>query len=264
MLHQHPLFSIRNTLPPIQSSKKDANTYTSPRGNDASTNTEKLGDRNVNFDDGFPMVLQCPLSNETLDDPVITNTGTTFSREYLMEYMRTQINAHKFSWSQVHRYDGSHRVTDIGRSIYVDCVNFLCPVTKDPIHLITENTPIKHIIRDWPKDCNEYIIPDNAFILYKKIKDSEIPDQLLKLYNEVIVKHKLSENQISKIIEQYKEKSNFKSLKSRIRSRLSRKIAPIGGTKKKKGLAKRITVGLKNKKRKKRLKRTRKLVVNKI
>tara|TARA_B100001564_G_scaffold4720_1_gene4085 strand:+ start:898 stop:1692 length:795 start_codon:yes stop_codon:yes gene_type:complete len=264
MLHQHPLFSSRNTLPPIQPSKKDANTYTSPRGNDASTNTEKLGDRNVNFDDGFPIVLQCPISHEPLEDPVITNTGQTFSREYLMEYMRTQINANKFSSSKVHRYDGSRGLTDLGRSIYVDSVNFRCPVTKDPIHLITENTPIKHIIRDWPKDCNQYIIPDDAFILYKKIKDSEIPDQLLKLYNEVIVKHKLSENQISKIIEQYKKKSNFKSLKSKIHSRLSRKIAPIGGTKKKKRLAKRITVGLKNKKRKKRLKRTRKLVVNKI
>tara|TARA_Y100000389_G_scaffold202626_2_gene248470 strand:+ start:1755 stop:2438 length:684 start_codon:yes stop_codon:yes gene_type:complete len=43
-----------------------------------------------------------------------------------------------------------------------------------------------------------------------------------------------------------------------------RRIVPIGGTKKKKGSTKRITVGLKNKKRKKRLKRTRKLVVNKI
>ena len=49
----------KKPLPSIVLSKKDANTYTSPRGNDASTNTEtlgeKLGDRNLNFDkDRFP------------------------------------------------------------------------------------------------------------------------------------------------------------------------------------------------------------------
>jgi len=239
----------KKPLPSIVLSKKDANTYTSPRGNDASTNTEtlgeKLGDRNLNFDDGVPMDFYCPISLDLLEDPVVTNTGITYSREVLMMVMREQIRQGKFDLDEVYRFDGSDpdRKPDSGKSVYIDSNSFSCPVTREPIHFITADKLIERLIDEWPKPCNKYIIPDDAFILYKNIKNNEIPDKLLKLYNK---------------------KSSNNTVKAKLSRLLSRKVAPMGGKKKKKGSTKRITVGLKNKKRKKRLKRTRKLVVNKI
>tara|TARA_Y100001935_G_scaffold41495_1_gene33651 strand:- start:333 stop:1253 length:921 start_codon:yes stop_codon:yes gene_type:complete len=289
-------------LPPIQLSKKNASTYTSPPRNHAYTNTEtigeKLGDINVNFDfdDGYPIQFYCPITLDLLEDPVITNTATTFSRRALLEEMSKQMQRGAFAPERVYRFDGSDpiRGEDPGHTLYIDSHNFKCPRTGQPIRFITDNWLIKDLMKDWPKPCNRYIIPDDAFILYKNIKNNKIPNKLLKLYNEIdkskitdeeieqipdkllelynvaILENKLNNELISKIIEKYKKKPSNNTIKSKL-SRLSRflsrkaaSVAPTGGKKKKKGSTKRITVGLKNKKRKKRLKRTRKLVVNKI
>ena len=168
-------------LPPIPHSKKDASTNISL--------AEILGRVNDNFDfdfdDEYPMYFHCPITLDIFKDPVTTNTGITFERYALEATMRAQMDDPRRIEEQRFTDNVVTRLADSGRSVLIDTDYFYCPITRGSIIFFAENKVIKQLIDEWPYPCNKYIIPRDAFILYKNIKDNQIPDKLLKLYNEI-------------------------------------------------------------------------------